>query len=65
MQLWREWLRMANDRTILVEHGTSLSYDWDRNVLYSMENERKKMRFMLDMWHVADTDTGTILWFNC
>ena len=40
---------MANDRTILVEHGTSLSYDWGRNVLYSMEREGKKMRFMVDM----------------
>ena len=36
---------MANDRTILVEHGgyLSLSYDWGRNVLYCMEREGKKM----------------------
>ena len=33
---------MAIDRTILVEHGMSLSYDWARNVLYSMEREGKK-----------------------
>ena len=40
---------MAIDRTILVEHGTSLSYDWVRNVLYSMEGEGRKMRFIVDM----------------
>ena len=36
---------MANDRTILVEHGgyLSLSYDWGRNVLYHMDREGKKM----------------------
>ena len=36
---------MANDRTILVEHGgyLSLSNDWGRNVLYRMEREGKKM----------------------
>ena len=36
---------MANDRTILVEHGgyLSLSYDWGRNVLYRMAREGKKM----------------------
>ena len=36
---------MANDRTILVEHGgyLSLSHDLGRNVLYCMERERKKM----------------------
>ena len=50
---------MAIDRTILVEHGMSLSYDWVRNVLYSMGREGKKMRFIVDMCHVMDT--GTIL----
>ena len=40
---------MAIDCTILVEHGTSLSYDWVRNVLYSMEREGTKMRFIVDM----------------
>ena len=40
---------MAIDRTILVEHGMSLSYDWVRNVLYSMEREGTKMRFIVDM----------------
>ena len=36
---------MANDCTILVEHGgyLSLSYDWGRNVLYRREREGKKM----------------------
>ena len=36
---------MANDRSILVEHGgyLSLSYDWGRNILYQMEREGKKM----------------------
>ena len=36
---------MANDRTILVEHGgyLSLSYDWAKAVLYRMEKEGKKM----------------------
>ena len=40
---------MAIDSTILVEHGMSLSYDWVRNVLYSMEREGTKMRFIVDM----------------
>jgi len=36
---------MANDRTILVEHGRylSLTYDWGRNVLYCMERKGKEM----------------------
>ncbi|PFX11883.1 Pogo transposable element with KRAB domain [Stylophora pistillata] len=36
---------MANDSTILVEHGgyLSLSYDWGRNVFYRMQREGKKM----------------------
>ena len=38
---------IAIDRTILVEHGMSLSYDWVRNVRYSMEREERKMRFIL------------------
>ena len=35
---------MANDRTILDEHAgyPSLSYDWGRNVLYSMERESRR-----------------------
>ena len=37
---------MANDHTILVEHGgyLSLSYDWGRKVLYRMEREGKKVK---------------------
>ena len=36
---------IANDRTLLVEHGgyLSLSFDWGRNVLCRMEREGKKM----------------------
>ncbi|KAK2557492.1 Cilia- and flagella-associated protein 91 [Acropora cervicornis] len=36
---------MANDRTILVEHGRylSLTYDWGRNVLYCMDRKGKEM----------------------
>ena len=36
---------MANDLTILIEHGgyLSLTYDWDRNVLFRMEREGKEM----------------------
>ena len=40
---------MAIDCTMLFEHGMSLSYHWVRNVLYSMEKEGKKMRFIVDM----------------
>ena len=36
---------IANDRTLLAEHGgyLSLSYDWGRNVLCRMQREGKKM----------------------
>ena len=36
---------MENDRTMLAEHGgyLSLSHDWERDVLYRMEREGKKM----------------------
>ena len=34
---------MANDRTILVQHGgyLSLTYDWGRNILYCMERRQE------------------------
>ena len=34
---------MAIDCTILIEYGMSLSYDWARNVFYSMEKEGKTL----------------------
>ena len=50
---------MANDRTILVEHGgyLSLSYDWGRDVLYRMEREGKKMT----MKRISTTGTGNAI----
>ena len=38
-------ISMANDRTMLAEDGgyLSLSHDWERDVLYRMEREGKKM----------------------
>ena len=33
---------MANDRTMLADHG-GLGHDWERDVLYRMEREGKKM----------------------
>ena len=36
-----------NDTSSAIEWCNS--YDWGRNVLYSMEREGKKMKFMVDM----------------
>ena len=32
---------MANDRTILVQHGGYLSLTWGRNILYRMERRQE------------------------